>query len=118
MVTYKFLCVGHDSATLASASALLASAGHSLTVATPYWAMMLLRREHFDAVVLCGTLANWEDRLLRFQIDSLGRNLPVVDLCSPDPMQESDLASPAGNPNEFVSVVLAALEEPGASASA
>jgi hypothetical protein len=78
---FKILCIGHDPAALQVRSAVLASAGHQVKVVTPYWALMLLRMDYFDAVILCHTLAQWECQLLAFQIESLGRKTPVFQLC-------------------------------------
>jgi len=115
---FKILCIGHDLAALQVRFAVLASAGHQVKVVTPYWALMLLRMDYFDAVILCHTLAKWESRLLGFQIESLGRKTPVFQFCS----SEQDTAflhvSLCGHPEELLSVVESALEnKPDAAAS-
>jgi len=79
---FKILYIGHDPALLRVRSAVLTGAGHQVKVVTPYWALLLLRNDYYDAVILCHTLAKWESRLLRFQIESLGRKTPVVQLRS------------------------------------
>ena len=82
MNNFKILCIGHDPDAMQVRSAGLVSAGHQVKFVRPYWALMLLRMDYFDAVILCHTLAQWERQLLGFQIESLGRKTPVFQLCS------------------------------------
>ena len=115
MRNYKLLCVGHDVGLLEPRSTVLTSAGYSARIVTPYWAMMLLRRDHFDAVVLCHTLAQWENRLLRFQIESLGREIAVVQLCSSDQGTTVPQVETCGDSEELLAALKSALErKPGA----
>jgi hypothetical protein len=105
----KVLCVGHDFALLGVRSSVLASAGVYTTVATPYWATLLLRKEHFDAVVLCHTLAKSERRLLGFQIESLERTTAVVQIYSSSQIPEFLFACPSDDSEQLLSVLVSAL---------
>ena len=110
MNKYKILCIGRDLAPLQVSSAVLASAGHQVKVVTPYWALMLLRNDYFDAAILCQTLAEWECRLLGFQIESLGRKTPVFQLCSSVQGTMFQHVTPCGQSEELLVVVVSALE--------
>jgi hypothetical protein len=107
---YKILCIGHDHATLQVRSAGLVSAGHQVKFVRPYWALMLLRMDYFDAVILCHTLAQWERQLLGFQIESLGRKPPVFQLCSSVQGTMFQHVTPCGQSEELLVVVVSALE--------
>jgi len=108
---FKILCIGHDPAALQVRSAVLASAGHQVKVVTPYWALMLLRMDYFDAVILCHTLAQWECQLLVFQIESLGRKPPVFQLCSSVQGAVVQHGGSCVNSDELLVIVLSALEQ-------
>jgi hypothetical protein len=118
MSSYKLLCVGHHAALLEARSAMLARAGHDTKVATPYWAMMLLRQEYFDAIVLYHTMALWELRLLWFQVASLKRKIPVIQIYSPPQTPRFCFACRSGDPEELLPVVLSALNNRPAAATA
>ena len=108
---YKILCIGRDLAPLQARSAMLTSAGHQVKVVTPHWALMLLRNDYFDAVILCNTLAKWESQLLGFQIESLGRKTPVFQLCSSvqgAAVQHGDFCV---NSEDMLSAVVSALDK-------
>jgi hypothetical protein len=115
---YKILCIGRDLAPLQVHSAIFASAGHQVKVVTPYWALMLLRNDYFDAVVLCYTLAKRESRLLRFQIESLGRKTPVFQLCSSVQGAAVQHGGSCVNSEEMLSAVVSALEHKSDAAAA
>ena len=107
---YKILCIGHDPAALQVRSAVLASAGHQVKVVRPYWALILLRNDYFDAVILCHTLALPECQLLRFQIESLGRKTFVFQLSA---SVQGDAVRHGGScvhPEELLATVVSALE--------
>jgi hypothetical protein len=107
---YKILCIGHDPAALQVRSAVLASAGHQVKVVRPYWALILLRNDYFDAVILCHTLALPECQLLGFQIESLGRKTPVFQLST---SVQGDAVRHGGScvhPEELLATVVSALE--------
>jgi DNA-binding response OmpR family regulator len=104
---YKILCIGHDPAMLQVRSAGLVSAGHQVKVVRPYWALILLRKDYYDAVILCHTLAKWEGRLLSFQIESLGRKTPVFQLCS---SVQGAAVQRGIHPEELLATVVSALE--------
>jgi DNA-binding response OmpR family regulator len=107
---FKILCIGHDPATLQVRSAGLVSAGHQVKVVRPYWALILLRKDYYDAVILCHTLAKWEGRLLSFQIESLGRKTPVFQLCSSVQGTTFQHVTPCGQSEELLMAVVSALE--------
>ena len=88
-------------------SAGLVSAGHQVKVVRPYWALILLRKDYYDAVILCHTLAKWEGRLLSFQIESLGRKTPVFQLCS---SVQGAAVQRGIHPEELLATVVSALE--------
>jgi len=92
-------------------SAGLVNAGHQVKVVRPYWALILLRKDYYDAVILCHTLAEWECRLLGFQIESLGRKTPVFQLCSSvqgAAVQHGDFCV---NSEDMLSAVISALDK-------
>ena len=115
---YKILCIGRDLAPLQVRSAELASAGHQVKVVTPYWALILLRNDYYDAVILCHTLAKWESRLLRFQIESLGRKTPVFQLCSSVQGPAVQHGDSCVNSEDMLSAVISALEHKSDAAAA
>lgn len=118
MNNYKILCIGHDATTLQVRSAVLASAGHQVKVVRPYWALILLRKDYFDTVILCHTLAQWESRLLRFQIESLGRQTPVFQLCSSVQGGAVQYGGSCVHPEELLATVVSALENKSDAAAA
>jgi hypothetical protein len=78
---------------------------------TPYWALILLRNDYYDAVILCHTLAKWESRLLRFQIESLGRKTPVFQLCSSVQGPAVQHGDSCVNSEDMLSAVISALDK-------
>ena len=110
MNNFKILCIGHDPDAMQVRSAGLVSAGHQVKVVRPYWALILLRKDYYDAVILCHTLAKWEGRLLSFQIESLGRKTPVFQLCSSVQGTMFQHVTPCGQSEELLVVVVSALE--------
>jgi len=114
---YKILCIGRDLAPLQVSSAVLASAGHQVKVVTPYWALMVLRNDYFDAAILCQTLAEWECRLLGFQIESLGRKTPVFQLCSSIQGVPVRHVGSCVNSEEMLLAVISALDKSDAAAA-
>jgi len=107
--TSKVLAVGCDPDSLAASASILRNAGFIVSPATVQQTLRLLDTELFDAVVLCHTLNSRQASAVLALVQSLNREMPVIQVYSDTPDPAFRFAAPSYNPSILLSVLGRAL---------
>ena len=108
--TCKVLAVGCDPDSLAANASVLRTAGFEVSPVTLQQTLRRLDTERFDAVVLCPSLNQRQASAVLALVQSLQREMPVIQVYTNVPDPAFRFAAPSYSPSILLSVLGRALE--------